>query len=400
MYNNIFGTKQPKQQEIYTPFVQLNDSASVYTTSDIQDSITYNTIIKTIAKHVAKLHPQHVTSKNDKQIPLNSNLQTLLELRPNKYMSSYDFLYKITVQLLKNNNAYVSIQRDNAGNIISLFPIEFMSVRQVEQQNELCLEFTFRQGAKVTYLYSDIIHLRYDWISGDIISNTNRDYLVADLQLLDTLKQSFADSAQHSGGIKGVARVAGAIGESKWNQKAQNLMNQVKNNGGIVCTDSTVDFVATSNANPVPAEHTQLDFIRSEIYRALGVSEKIINNTYNEQEWLAFYESTVEPIAILLSQEFSAKLFTTRELGFGNRVVFETSRLEYTDTKTKTEMIKELRPLGILTTNQALEILGLAPIENGEDRIQSLNHVNTELINSYQQGKAKVTKADVTENEV
>ena len=50
-------------------------------------------------------------------------------------------------------------------------------------------------------------------------------------------------------------------------------------------------------------------------------------------------------------------------------------------------MIKELRPLGILSTNDSLSIMGLPPVENGDDRIQSLNHVNTDLVNEYQTGE-------------
>ena len=68
--------------------------------------------------------------------------------------------------------------------------------------------------------------------------------------------------------------------------------------------------------------------------------------------------------------------------------------MTYTDTKTKVELIKELRPLGLLTTNQALELLNLPPVENGNDRVQTLNVCNTEIVNKYQLNKIKGGKTD------
>ena len=61
----------------------------------------------------------------------------------------------------------------------------------------------------------------------------------------------------------------------------------------------------------------------------------------------------------------------------------------YSEMKTKINLIRELRPLGLLTTNQCLELLNLPPIENGDDRVQTLNVANTNIVNDYQLGKLK-----------
>lgn len=59
-------------------------------------------------------------------------------------------------------------------------------------------------------------------------------------------------------------------------------------------------------------------------------------------------------------------------------------------------MIRQLRPLGVLTTNQCLEIMNLPPVDDGDDRlVQTLNLVNTQLVDEYQKAKAgKEVKAD------
>ena len=47
-------------------------------------------------------------------------------------------------------------------------------------------------------------------------------------------------------------------------------------------------------------------------------------------------------------------------------------------------MIKELLPLGVLSINQALDLLNLPRVENGDERIQSLNYINKKIANAYQ----------------
>ena len=62
---------------------------------------------------------------------------------------------------------------------------------------------------------------------------------------------------------------------------------------------------------------------------------------------------------------------------------------QYSEMKTKINLIRELRPLGLLTTNQCLELLNLPPIEDGDDRVQTLNVANTAIVDQYQMGKLK-----------
>ena len=109
-----------------------------------------------------------------------------------------------------------------------------------------------------------------------------------------------------------------------------------------------------------------------------------MNSTYNEDEWGAFYESVIEPFAILLSLEFTRKIFNAREQAYGNQIVFDSGRVIYSNNQTRLNMIKELVPYGLLTVNEAREILNLAPVEDGDRRLQSLNYVDASKANEYQ----------------
>jgi len=52
----------------------------------------------------------------------------------------------------------------------------------------------------------------------------------------------------------------------------------------------------------------------------------IVQAKYNENQWLAYYEAEIAPLAQQMSEEFTRKLFSRRERGFGNRIVFDALR--------------------------------------------------------------------------
>ena len=135
--------------------------------------------------------------------------------------------------------------------------------------------------------------------------------------------------------------------------------------------------------------------VKNKIYNYLGISEAIVNSSYNEDQWAAFYESTIEPLALQLSLEFTRKLFNDRERAFGNSVLFESGRLQFSSNATKVNLIRELMPMGLLTVNQALEILNLSSVPEGDRRIQSLNYVDADKAEEYQLARAKAPAAIV-----
>ena len=124
-----------------------------------------------------------------------------------------------------------------------------------------------------------------------------------------------------------------------------------------------------------------------ELLAHIFITEKIVNSSYNEDEFSAFYESVLEPLAVQLGLEFTRKVFTERERVCGNSILFESGRLQFSSNQTKVNLIKELIPYGLLTVNQALEILNLPSVPDGDKRLQTLNVVDAAKANKYQLGE-------------
>lgn len=83
----------------------------------------------------------------------------------------------------------------------------------------------------------------------------------------------------------------------------------------------------------------------------------------------AWYEGRVEQFLVGISEGLTKSLFTMQEVLRGNRVMFSSSRLQYASTRTKLELISKLGGMGVLTVNEAREIMQLPPMEGGDARI-------------------------------
>ena len=69
-----------------------------------------------------------------------------------------------------------------------------------------------------------------------------------------------------------------------------------------------------------------MNYVRDNIYKHFGLNENIIMGKYTEDEYIAFYESILEPVAIKLAQEMTDKIYTRRERGRGNEINLESNR--------------------------------------------------------------------------
>nr|DAS89619.1 MAG TPA: portal protein [Caudoviricetes sp.] len=378
----IDSTKYTNAQLInsYTNFI-TNYNAEIY------NDLAVRSCVDTIARHVAKLKPVHIIQDENGRNAQKSSINSLLANRPNIYMSTSDFLYKIASQLLFYGNAFVYIQKDDKQNINGFYPIDFTSCELKEYDNNLYLKFNFNNAKNIVIPYTDIIHIRRNYSTHDLLGQDAYKPLLETLTNLSKSRQSISNKVENGGKISGILKLSGMVSQSEWKTKAELFADWFKSStsksGGVATIDSTADFIPVST-KAESAEEAQLKYLQSEVYSYFGINEAIVNGSYNETEWQAFYESIIEGIKIQLSQEFTAKVFTEKEKEYGNIIDFNSNRLTYASTTNKVNMVKELGALGLLTTNEARELFDLPPVEDGDKRLVSLNYINADKADEYQ----------------
>ena len=391
----IFRTRDSKEIQSEKSRVEvMNGGPAIFTqfSGNAYESDIYRSAVDSIARNVAKLKPVHVVSIDKNRKEGDNSLNRILQVRPNPYMSSYDMIYKIVTHYYLYNNAFAYLQKDENGKLMGIYPLSPVNMEYLtDLKGELYCRFFFAGDKQVTLPFRDVFTIRRFYNSNDLLGDKNTAILNT-LDLAHTQNEGIANSIKSSATIKGLLKYNQILSPENLKKEKDEFIKDylsIRNNGGIAALDSKMDYVPLE-IKGVVIDSEQMLVIKQKIYDYLGVSEKIVNSTYNEDEWSAFYESVIEALGVQISLELTDKIFTQREQAFGNSIIMEANRLQFASNTTKVNMLKELMPLGLFTVNQALEILNLPGVEDGDRRLQTLNVVNTKIVDEYQMNKKGV----------
>lgn len=392
MYKSTYGTDQIPMPTNAQPFKLLDTYTDVYTPYSLDtlfNDPAAATCIDAIARHAAKMLPQHIRSKNGKMEVLDTKLNMLLSMRPNEYMNTYDFLYKVVAQLYANNNAFIKVRRDDGGNVVGLYPVNG-SVEFKEVDSELYVLISHGNGKKACVPYSDIIHLRSHFHDSELLGDQQHRSIKQSLALLDTLKKSLQSAVINSGKLRGVVQFNQTVKPKDLLEKAKafvtSFMSSNSETGGIAAIDNTASFQQLSTELQ-KADNSQLEFVRSDVYRYFGISESIVKGDFSDSQWQSFYESILQPLATEMAQEFSTKIFTLQELSHGNRIRFYTENAQYMSTENKIKMVAASIPYGTMSPNEARALYGYSPCPDekiGDKFLMTLNVVEAGKHAEYQ----------------
>lgn len=384
---SIFRRKQTPQQMERAEVMSGGPAYFTPFSGNAYESDIYRAAVDAIARNAAKLRGTHVITIGKQRRTGDSNLNRILQVRPNPFMTAYDLLYKLTTHYYLFNNAFAFLQKDERGNLEAIWPLRPQSMEYVtDQTGELYCKFLFAGGRTVTLPFKEVFVVRRHFNSNDLLGDTNTAILPT-LELAHTQTAGIESAIKSGATIRGILKYNQVLSPEKLKQEKEAFIADyltITNSGGIAVLDSKAEYIPLKNEGSFAVDDKQLQAVKQKIYEYLGINEKIVNSSYTEDEWAAFYESVIEPLAVQFSLELTDKIFTKREQAFGNSIIFEANRLQFASNETKANMIKELMPLGLFTINQALDILNLPPVEDGDRRLQTLNVVNAEKADQYQ----------------
>jgi len=386
--------------------------STLNTFSDFGNNINASDVVKIcidrIASHAAKLKPRYVKNlDNSSVVEKKGTIAYLLKYQPNPLMTPYDFIYRTVTMLYLNNNAFIyPVYDQNTYELKELWPIKPNSVEAIKDASgDLFLRFSFIDGRNYTLPYESIIHVRRFYGINDIFGGSgaisDHSAILKTIKINDSVLQGIDNAIRSSFQIKGLLKINGLLSEKDKKAQKDEFDRALKEatlngNSSIVPVDLKSDYVPL-NVDPKLVSSETLTFLQKKIITYFGVSESIYDNKYTEDEYNAFYEGTIEGIAIAFSETFSKALLTRNNLENGEQIVFYSERLQYASWNTKVSAIEKLMGLGILSLNESRSLLGLEPIEGGDKRLQSLNYIDANNANKYQVGEKPKEEQDVKE---
>lgn len=376
---------------IYSQF-----GTNIYASDVVQQAL------KCIVDEMKKLKPTHVRYKNSDPVPVRSTVQDVLE-NPNQLMTTSEFIEKTVWMLLMNYNAFIiptyyTWIDDTTGQerryYEALYPINPTQVDFIEDgAGRLFVTFWFWNGYQTTIPYDDVIHIRYnysinEYMGGNRMGQPDHQALLGTLELNNNLLQGIAKAMKASYAVNGIVKYNTLMDDGKTELALKELETKLRNSeSGFLPLDMKAEFTPLEHKTALVDKPT-LEFIDSKILRNWGVPLDILTGDYTKEQYEAFYQKTLEPLIVALSQAFTKGLFTSREKAFGNRVELYPKELIFMTVSQTLEMINILSPTGGMFENEKRVALGLRPLPELEGkRFMSLNWIDANNADQYQVGK-------------
>lgn len=410
IFDNLFK-RGPKIKKI-APAIDGYSPLFTQFGTDIYASDVVQQAIKCIVDEMAKLTPTHIRAtagKND-PVPIPGEIQAVLN-NPNPLMTTSEMIEKTMWLLLLNDNAFVvpifetwvdpNNKAEKRRKLKALYPIKPDQVNFIEDASgTLYVEFWFLNGYRTTLPYDQVIHIKEnysvnDYMGGDITGQADHRALLDTLELNKKLLNGIAKAMNASYAINGIVKYNTMLDDGSTEEALKELERKLNNSeSGFLPLDIKADFIPLEHKSEL-VDEPMLKFIDEKILRNWGVPLCILTGDFNKEQYEAFYQKTLEKKIKNLSEAFTKKIFTEREISFGNKIQFYPKALVFMTMGQTLEMVNILSPTGALYENEKRIALGLPPLPELEGkRYMSLNWVDADVASKYQLGKVNVDVVD------
>ena len=334
-----------------------------YTTSwngSMYQQVLVRSVIERFAVACSKLKPEIKGSARPR-------VKRAIETSPNEFQTWPQFLYRCATLYMNNTTVCVVPEYKPGTRVqIGFYPVPLAYAEVVDHAGEYWLRWTTPDSdMRAIELKKVAVVTRFqyqsDWFGdGNILANT--------LSMLkaqeEAQKQSINDSAQ----IRFIGQLQGQVREEDMFEKRDRFYenNLSENNEtSLMLYDNTFTSIEQLKAQNWTIPSDEMERIENNVFDYFGTNRRILQNNYDENAWDAFYEGCIEPFALMLGEALSQSTFTMRERP-ANRIMFSSNRLEYAAASSKRNINKDMCDRGIMTLNEAREILQLPPIDDGD----------------------------------
>lgn len=376
IFNWMFGNKISHNPQQSSSMRLITDGGGGFYqwNGKLYQSDMIRACIRPKSKAIGKLIAKHIrSSENEFKTNPDVGIRFLLE-DPNPLMSGQVMQEKVATQLELNNNAFILIKKDAMNQPIELYPVPAIQVDMYNGNHDIYLRFYFENGQQMTVPYTDVIHLRQDFNEHQLFGDSPQPALEQLMNVVSTIDQGIVQAIKQSAVIRWIMRFTSQLRPDDIQKQidtfTENYLN-IDKTGGAVPADPRYELTQVKPDNYVPKD-SENNHTNKRIMDFFGTNSDIISSDYDENQWNAYYESVIQPVAMQLSSEFTRKLFSRRERGHGNKIIFESSALQYASMRTKMGLM-QMVDRGAMTPNEWRKILNLGPVENGDKPIRRLD---------------------------
>lgn len=357
----------------------------VYTwNGELLDYADIRAMVRPFTQAAGKFDAKHIretVDKNgEKDIKVNPEPYIrILLAEPNPMMTGAAFRQRMAWQYMLKNNAFAYIVRDANGFAIGIYLLEWTSVEALlDDQRRLYLRFNLKTGKQAVISYEDVIHIARDVGDNELFGSPNQKALETLMEVAGASDRSIIQAVKNGGAIKWLLKYTRGMRPEELKTRAKEFAksfldteNSEDGSIGVAATGADAEAKQVEPHDYVPNAMI-MGNINKRLMAYFGTNEKIINSSYTEDEWNAYFENVIEPFAQAMAEEFTRKIFSRQERARGNRIAMDSTSLQYASMSSKLNLV-QMVDRGALTPNEWRQILNLPPIEGGEKPIRRLD---------------------------
>lgn len=360
----LFKKPKLKKRDVAGYFQMLDGYTPVFTTYDggVYEMELTRSCIHTFANHASKLLP--CVQGADLR-----GLATMLETRPNPFMTSAQFVYKAATIYDAQNTCYIVPLLDEFDRLTGYYPVNPRQTELVEATGEPWLRFRFGNGKTAAIELARCGIVSKYLYSSDIHGETN-EALRHTLQLIHTQNQGIAEGIKNSASFRFMATVGNFAKSSDLAKERKNWVdeNLGSESGGLALFPNTYTNVQQIQSQARIVDPEQMELIQTRVLNYFGCNEDILQNKAVGDAWSAYYEGKIEPFALQLSQAMTCMTFSALEQKRGNAVVWSANRLQYMTNADKLQVSSQLFDRGVLSLNAIMDIWNMPHVGDGDKR--------------------------------
>lgn len=295
-------------------------------------------------------------------------LEKTLQFKPNFFMDTTKFLYRLATIYEVDNTAFIVPVEDQLGHLIGYYPILPRRCEIVEAGGVIYLRYQFANGEYAAIEFEKVGVMAQYLYHDDLFGEDNRP-LQPTMQLLHTQNEGIINAVKNSANIRFLAKVANMlkpedIKKERERFTADNLSED--NKSGMIIYDGKFSELKQVDSKPYTVNALQMQQINENVFIHFGTNMDILTNKYDENTWNAYYEGKIEPFAIQLSIVMSNMTYTPTEINRGNMITWTANRLQYASNSTKLQVSTQLFDRALLNRNGVMDIWNMAHVEGGD----------------------------------
>lgn len=399
IFSKIFKPKAKQAKKGFNEVVSMvyEPNFSKFGSNTLYSSLIYSAI-QMKARCFAKLEPRHIRNENGKITIINDSSIARVLKNPNHYQTTYDFLAQAYFMRRKDKNCYIYADYYNTkggerklDGLYILLP-QCKPILKEDENGNLYYLFAFSgYSSPIEFDYEEIIVWKDNLEDnqymggGTYDANANLD-LYTSLEAYHEIKEAIKEAAKIGCMFEGYLKInsftAGVVGDQN-KQIRDDFVTDIKVGKGIPVLDNGADYKELKRQLKM-VDAATLKEIKEAALISEGVTVEILTGKMTTQDKEAFYENHIEPAAISLAQAMSKLFFSQWQTTHGDQIILYPHKVQLMATSEIVSIIQNTISAGVFKIDEYREMLGYAPLPNGEgeQRPRGFNNLDGNTTNN------------------